>query len=921
MEGCIELKRIELAASAEMEFRAVHWLFLGIRVGAAYASNSAGHRALNGGDLIVVPPENSIRLRSSQLGICSLAVCEVNADSLQGVLTVRERERLRGAGSTERAVSFFSTESDLASRFVPLASRLGELRLIDRISWIALAADYWASVLPADAVTPDASDASDRFQALVARLSAVEFSKLSATELAQACGCSVRHFSRLFHERFGKSLRDFQIEERLRYASQLLRDSHNKVIDVALESGFSHLSHFNSLFKSQFGLTPSAWRRRRDQPRNSRNRRMGVVATAVLALLAIPSAKVEAGAPATNAPALNAPAHGSTNAPAGGGTNAPAKASPHFAITSYLVEGNTVLSKDVVNKVLGDHVGPDCTFDTLRAAIKELQLTYRGRGFVTVNVTLPVQSLTNGVVHLKVTEGMLTSIRVTGNRWFSSNNVMSSLPSLRTNLILNSGWFEAELDQANANRDRQIYPIIGAGPDPGTTELQLKVKDRFPLHGRWELNNKGSPDTPDLRMDASVQYGNLWQMEHQVGLQYNFTPGEMKPSRVPVYDEPLISSYSGFYRMPLVPRSALLSDEAFTSTDFGYDPIARKFKAPPSSGQPELLIFASKSVSDSGVGQAPLQKILGDLSNTNDHLFISEQSTHRSITINEGLGFRVQAPLPKLGMFQQSFSIGPDWKHFYQSAAATNQYNIQLDLSKNVVFPRTGLIDINPPVVQPLDLPESANDYVLMSANYTLSEADKWGGSSLTLTPSMSVRDVRGTQTLFHHSKDTSVITQKPLGHFFTLNAGYSRDQKLVDEWLLSLRANGQWANRSLLSPEQFGLGGTMGVRGYRDGEEYGDAGWRVLVEPKTPSIELGNWQGESIIRGRFSLFTDYGERYLQNPQGRPPSLAEWGAGVGAVVTVSDHFEARAAMAWPLLDTPGVKAWTGRIHFSIGANF
>ena len=913
MEGCIDLKRIELAASSELEFRAAHWLFVGIRVGAAYAINSAGHRAVNGGDLIVLPPDNTVRLRSSQLGPCMIAMCDINPDSLQGVLTVHERERLRGLGSMERVVGFFAADSELALRFAPLASRVGELRLIDRVSWIALAADYWAGVIPPEVSAPEASDASDRFQMLVSKLSAAEFSKLSASELAQACGCSVRHFSRLFHERFGKSLRDFQVEERLRYASQLLRDSHNKVIDVALESGFSHLSHFNSLFKSQFGLTPSAWRRRRDQSRAARNRRIGVVTAAALALLAIPTGKGHAAGPNANAPAATAPA--------AGGTNAPAKASPHFAIKNYLVEGNTVLSKEIVDKVLGDHVGPDCTFDTLRAAIKELQLTYRGRGFVTVNVTLPVQSLTNGLVRLKVTEGKLANIRVTGNRWFSSNNVMSSLPSLRTNLILNSGWFEAELDQANANRDRQIYPIIGAGPDPGTTELQLKVKDRFPLHGRWELSNKGSPDTPDLRMDASVQYGNLWQLEHQIGLQYNFTPGEMKPTRVPLYDEPLISSYSGFYRMPLVPRHALLADEAFTSTDFGYDPIARKFKAPPSSGQPELLLFASRSVSDSGIAQAPQQKILGDYANPSNHLFISEISTHKNVTINEGLGFRVQTPLPKMGIFQQSFSIGPDWKHYYQASQATNQYNIQFDPNVNVTFPRTGLIDVNPPVVQPLDLPESANDYVLMTANYTLSEADKWGGSSLSFTPSMSVRDIRGTRTLFHHAKNTSDISQTELGHFFTLNAGYSREQKLIDEWVLSLRANGQWANRSLLSPEQFGLGGTMGVRGYRDGEEYGDAGWRALIEPKTPSIELGNWQGESIIRGRFSLFTDYGERYLQNPQGRPPSLAEWGAGIGAVITVSDHFEARAAMAWPLLDTPGVKAWTGRIHFSIGANF
>jgi hemolysin activation/secretion protein len=612
-----------------------------------------------------------------------------------------------------------------------------------------------------------------------------------------------------------------------------------------------------------------------------------------------------------------------TNAPAGGGTNAPAKVSPRFAITRYEVEGNTVLTTNIIDKVLGDHVGPECTYDTLRDAIKELQLTYRGRGFVTVSVTLPVQSITNGLVRLKVVEGKLANIRVTGNRWFSSNNVMSSLPSLKTNLIINSAWFQTELDQANGNRDRQIYPIVGPGPEPGTTDLQLKVKDRLPLHGRWELNNKGSPGTPDLRMDASVQYANLWQLEHQVGLQYNFTPGSMKSIPAPLYDEPLISSYSGFYRLPLFRRQALLDNEAFTSSDFGYDPITRKFKAPPASGRPEMIFFASRSSTDSGVINDPTKFAVGDLSNLDDRLFITQSSQRQNVSVNEGVGLRLQGPLPKLGIFQQSLSVGPDWKHYYQKSSATNIYKTYQEQTQELHSPADrNLLQLGPPVLQSPDLPESVNDYLLVSASWTISEADKWGSTAFSLTPAVSVADLRNTQSVMQHATGgTNVVSDVPLGRFVTVNAGLVRDQVIFEEWLLSLRANGQWANKELTSAEQFGLGGTTGVRGYRDGEEYGDSGWRVLMEPKTPSIELGNWQGESIIRGRFSLFTDYGERYLQHPQGRVPSVAEWGAGFGMVITVTENFEARAAVAWPLLDTPAVKAGTGRIHFSISAQF
>ena len=41
--------------------------------------------------------------------------------------------------------------------------------------------------------------------------------------------------------------------------------------------------------------------------------------------------------------------------------------------------------------------------------------------------------------------------------------------------------------------------------------------------------------------------------------------------------------------------------------------------------------------------------------------------------------------------------------------------------------------------------------------------------------------------------------------------------------------------NGPLFSNEQYAMGGTAGVRGYQDGQAYGDTGWRFSIEPQTP--------------------------------------------------------------------------------------
>jgi AraC-like DNA-binding protein len=47
---------------------------------------------------------------------------------------------------------------------------------------------------------------------------------------------------------------------RLLKARQLLSDPGLPVAQAAMDSGYRHLSLFNSLFKKRFGMTPTEWR-------------------------------------------------------------------------------------------------------------------------------------------------------------------------------------------------------------------------------------------------------------------------------------------------------------------------------------------------------------------------------------------------------------------------------------------------------------------------------------------------------------------------------------------------------------------------------------------------------------------------------------------------------------------------------------
>jgi AraC-like DNA-binding protein len=112
-----------------------------------------------------------------------------------------------------------------------------------------------------------------------------ELRKHTPEELAAMCGCSLRHFRRLFRQVFGVSLRDTVTRLRLEHARGLLRHSDQKVVDIALESGFQTLGLFNVLFKRQYGVTPTGWRERHlKRERNGQSSPL-VLALCLLALL------------------------------------------------------------------------------------------------------------------------------------------------------------------------------------------------------------------------------------------------------------------------------------------------------------------------------------------------------------------------------------------------------------------------------------------------------------------------------------------------------------------------------------------------------------------------------------------------------------------------------------------------------------
>lgn len=209
-----------------------------------------------------------------------------------------------------------------------------------------------------------------------------------------------------------------------------------------------------------------------------------------------------------------------------------------FDIEGFIVEGNTLLpdrpldddpksplkGMPTVQTELEGFIGPDKTVDDIEKARASLEKTYHKQGYPTVLVNIPEQTLEDGMVRLEVIESTIRRVRVTGNNYFTMENILADLPSLREGEVLNLPHLQEELMLANRNQDMRVEPLLTPGKQMGTVDVELKVKDSMPLHGSLELNNRNSTDTSDLRLNGVLRYENLWQKEHSTSLQYQTSP-------------------------------------------------------------------------------------------------------------------------------------------------------------------------------------------------------------------------------------------------------------------------------------------------------------------------------------------------------------------------------------------------------------
>jgi hemolysin activation/secretion protein len=222
-------------------------------------------------------------------------------------------------------------------------------------------------------------------------------------------------------------------------------------------------------------------------------------------------------------------------------------------VSRFVFEGNTAFSNEQLCHVVASYVGREITSLELQEARRAVTLYYVNHGYINSGAVIPDQQVRDGVIIMRVIEGRLAEIAVTGNRWLCDRYIQPRLrlwagPPLNVNSLQEG----LQLLRQNPNV-RQVNAELQPGGLPGESRLSVRVLDEQPFRLGIQVDNTrppsvGAEEVVLLAGDRNLT-GHSDPLDLSYGIAHNGSEGFVFSG---------LNNVSGQYALPLTARDTTL---------------------------------------------------------------------------------------------------------------------------------------------------------------------------------------------------------------------------------------------------------------------------------------------------------------------------------------------------------------------------
>jgi len=152
---------------------------------------------------------------------------------------------------------------------------------------------------------------------------------------------------------------------------------------------------------------------------------------------------------------------------------------------------------------------------------------HRAAGRPLVDVVVPPQDVSGGVVQIVVAEFRVGDVKVESNKHFTTRRIREAI-RLAPGSVVDQPRLIEDLNWLAQNPFRRLEVVYRPGAQPLTTDVVVRVNDRLPLRVYAGFDNSGLPSSQRARLFAGLNWGDVFGGDGQFSYQATVSPDVFK---------------------------------------------------------------------------------------------------------------------------------------------------------------------------------------------------------------------------------------------------------------------------------------------------------------------------------------------------------------------------------------------------------
>lgn len=196
-----------------------------------------------------------------------------------------------------------------------------------------------------------------------------------------------------------------------------------------------------------------------------------------------------------------------------------------ITVKRYEIENSRVFTAEQIDEITKPFTGNTVTFAKILEAEKAITKLYVENGYINSGAIIEAQTIKDGVVKVRVIEGEIQEIRVTGTRRLHANYIRSRL-AIATSKPFNSDRLIKALQLLQLNPLIQTLSAkLSAGSRQELSLLEVEVTEADSFNLALLTNNGRVPSVGSFRRGIEVSEGNLLGFGDGLIVNYANTDG------------------------------------------------------------------------------------------------------------------------------------------------------------------------------------------------------------------------------------------------------------------------------------------------------------------------------------------------------------------------------------------------------------